>query len=119
MKALLVESKNLRKMNHRSAIILLPSGKLELEPGDPISIAIELIDGDLWVKTITANDFAELRVIKEIEVADRLFLKALQYRSARANYEDEKVKFQDYLLNEIIDSRCDAFTFLDMGSIVL
>jgi len=73
MKALLVESKDLKKRNYCSAIILLPSGKIELGLGDPASIIIELDDDNLSVRILSAYDFASFRVVKEVEITGRFY----------------------------------------------
>lgn len=119
MKALLVEVKALYRLNKRTAIILLPSGKLELEAGDPASIIMEFDGEDLSVRVLSASDFASFRVIKEINISSQLFIRALEYRNARIAYEREKVEFKDCLLHEIVDPNCDVLAFLDFGHIAL
>lgn len=119
MKALLVESKDLKKINHRSAIILLPSGKVELGLGDPASIIIESDDDSHSVRILSANDFASFRVVKEVEISGRFLLAAIEYRNIRIDYERAKVEFKDKLLRLMITPNCDALSFLDIGSVIL
>lgn len=117
MKALLVESKD----EKRQAIIFLPSGKIETGPGDPASIIVELDGDNLRAFILTADEFAlfKEKEAKAIDINSRLFLKALEYRNARIEYEREKVEFKDSLLREMVTPNCDAWTFLDLGPVVL
>jgi hypothetical protein len=119
MKALLVESKDLKKNNYRSAIILLPSGKIELGLGDPASIIIESDGNSHGVRILSANDFASFRVVKEVEITGRFLVEAMKYRNLRIEYERAEVEFKEKLMNLMVTPKCDALAFLDMGSVVL
>ncbi|MDP3792593.1 MAG: hypothetical protein Q8Q89_02585 [bacterium] len=115
MKALLLEDKSLC-LNKRSAILLLPSRKLEPAVCDPANIIMELDGENLRVWVLSASEFASFRIVKEVDISSQLFLRALQYRNTRIVYEREKVEFKNCLMNEMVDSNCDALSFLDLGS---
>ena len=117
MKALLVEDPN-RKAKH-SAIILLPSGAIELVAGEPANVVIEKDEESYSIRFLTAHDVAVLKVVKEVDVRGHFLVEALKYRNARAEHEKAEAGFRDKLLNEMITPNCDALTFLDMGSVVL
>ncbi|MDP3696558.1 MAG: hypothetical protein Q8R55_00830 [Candidatus Taylorbacteria bacterium] len=117
MKAILFEGKDKRR--NRSVIVLLPSGKLEINVGDPANVALEL-DGDTiraWI--ICADEIASLDPVKEVEVEDRFLIEALEYRNIRVVYELRKLEFKDRLHNLMLTPNCDAYFFLDTGSAVL
>ncbi|MDO8496147.1 MAG: hypothetical protein Q7S43_01695 [bacterium] len=119
MKALLVESKDLKKTNYRSAIILLPSGKVESGLRDPASIIIES-DGDSHsVRILSANDFASFRVVKEVEITGRFLMDAIEYRNIRIECDRAKIDFKDRLQSLMVTPNCDALFFLDIGSVAL
>jgi len=112
VKALLFESKNQK----RSIVVLLPSGRFD--PNNS-NIAIE-IDGDnlrAWI--LTASESESLKALREIDVSRKLFRMALDYRKARAEYEQKKVWFKDKLFNEMVTSNCDILSFLNKGSVAL
>ena len=117
MKALLVESKD----EKRWAMIFLPSGKIEIDAGDPAGITVELDGDNLRVFILTADELALFKVeeARAVDVGSRLFIKALEYRNIRVEYEREKLEFKVSLLNEMVTPNCDALTFLDTGSVVL
>lgn len=126
MKALLVERHD-HRYNRRdvfpsdkAAIILSFLEKTDLSYGDPANIAIELLDNDnLRIWTLTAEEFAKYEVIREIDIDDKILIKALAYKTARIEYERTKVEFKDQLSKEMITPHCDAYLFLDMGSVIL
>ena len=117
MKALLFEHKDKRK--NRSVMVLLPSGKLESGAGDPANIALELDGNTIRVWIILADELSSLEQVKEVEVEGRFLVEALEYRNARAEYLQKELEFKDRLQNLMLTSRCDAYFFLDTGSVVL
>lgn len=119
MKALLVEEKSLYSLNKRTVIVLLPSGELEPGVGDPANIAIAFYEDNLRVWTPLAWELKQFKVVKEVEVNGQLLLKAVEYRNARIAYEQEKIEFKHCLINEMVDPHCDAFSFLELGSVAL
>ena len=100
-------------------MVLLPSGKLETGIGDPANIALEL-DGDnirVWIMCI--DEIASFRLVKEVEVSGRFLIEALEYRNARVAYEIKKLEFKNQLQNLMLTKNCDAYSFLEMGDVVL
>ena len=115
MKALLFESEK----ENRQAIVLLPSGAIEMEAGEPANFIIEKDGLGYSIRLLMAHDLAVLKMVRECEVSGSFFARALQFRVVRIAYERTKVEFKDLLLNEMITPNCDALTFLDFGSAVL
>ncbi len=118
MKALLCEYGDKRKNTH-SVIVLLPSGKIEAGIGDLINVALELEGEKIRVWIIRAAEIASFKTIKEVEVGGRFLLEVLEYRNARVEYELQSVQLKDRLMHLMLTKNSDAFTFLDVGSVVL
>ena len=99
----------------------MPSGYIDRDAvGDPANIIVVIDDKDnISVRLLLTGEWNKLEIIKEVDIKGDFLIRALQFRNARIIYEQARVEFKERFSREMVTPDCDAFTFLDLGSVVL
>jgi hypothetical protein len=111
VKAFLAESKD----QTRHVILLLPTGKMKTEKGDPANLVIELNDDSLRVFILTESELIFFNLGQEVEIANDIYFEAMGCLNSRIELERKRIELVNRLSDEIVAPSQDAWSYLMSG----